>query len=68
MGTSNHDLMYFSSFLKHDNGMYQKLMELQTTIYNYNPKGSVEPEIFPIFQHKVEQTPHFMLVTEMVHI
>ena len=32
MGTSNNDLMYFSSFLKHDKGMNQKLMEIQTTI------------------------------------
>ena len=28
----------------------------------------VEPEIFPIFQHKVERTPHCMRVTEMGRI
>ena len=35
---------------------------------NYNPKSSVECEIFPIFQHKVERIPHFTQVTEIVHI
>ena len=35
---------------------------------NFNPKSSVEPEIFPIFQHKVEQTSHFTRVTEVRHI
>ena len=67
-GTSNNDLMYFYSFLKHDKGMNSKLMEFQTTIQNYNPKSSVEPEIFPIFQHKVEQIPHFTELTEIVHM
>ena len=60
--------MYFYSFLKHDKGLNQKLMEFQTTIKNYNPKSSVEPEIFSIFQHKVERTPHFAQVVEIVHI
>ena len=68
MGTSNNDLMYFYPFLKHDKGMNRKLMEFQTTIQIYNPKSSVEPEIFPIFQHKVERIPHFTRVTEMGHI
>ena len=35
---------------------------------NFNPKNSVEPEKFPIFQHKVEWTPHFTRVTEVRHI
>ena len=43
-------------------------MEFQTTIKNYNPKSIVEPEIFPIFQQKVERTPHFVQVAEIVHI
>ena len=43
-------------------------MEFQTDIQNYNPNSSVEPEIFLIFQHKVEGTPHFTQVTEIVHI
>ena len=54
--------------MKHNKGMNWKLMEFQTTIQNYNPKSSVEPEIFPIFQHKVERIPHFTQVTEIVHI
>ena len=29
---------------------------------------SVDPEIFAIFQHKVEQIPHFTRVTEVRHI
>ena len=29
---------------------------------------SVDPEIFAIFQHKVEQIPHFARVTEVRHI
>ena len=29
---------------------------------------SVDPEIFAIFQHKVEQIPHFTQVTEVRHI
>ena len=32
METSNNDLMYFYSFLKHDKGMNWKLMEFQTII------------------------------------
>ena len=32
MGTSNNDLIYFLSFLKHDKGMNRKLMEFPTTI------------------------------------
>ena len=48
--------------------MNQKLMEFQPIILNYNPKNSVEPEIFQVFQHKVERTPHFTRVTEMRHI
>ena len=68
MGTSNNDLIYFLSFLKHDKGMNQKLMEFPTIIKNYNPKSSVEPEIFQVFQHKVEQTLHFTRVTEVRHI
>ena len=31
-------------------------------------KSSVEPEIFPTFQHKVERIPHFARVTEVRHI
>ena len=31
-------------------------------------KSSVEPEIFPIFQHKVERIPHFARVTEVRYI
>ena len=42
-------------------------MEFQTTIKNYNPKISVDPEIFAIFQHKVERTPLFTRVTEVRH-
>ena len=45
--------------------MKWKLMEFQTTVQNYNWKSSVEPEIFPIFQHKVEQILHF---NDMRHI
>ena len=30
-------------------------------------KSSVEPEIFPIFQHKIERIPHFARVTEVRH-
>ena len=29
---------------------------------------SVDPEIFAIFQHKVEQIPHFAQVTEVRHM
>ena len=29
---------------------------------------SVDPEIFPIFQHKVERIPHFARVIEVRHI
>ena len=29
---------------------------------------SVDPEIFAIFQHKVERIPHFARVTEVRHI
>ena len=29
---------------------------------------SVDPEIFAIFQHKVERTPHFTRVTEVRNI
>ena len=43
-------------------------MEFQTTIQNYNPKSSTGPEIFPIFQHKVEQIPYLTQLTEIVHI
>ena len=32
------------------------------------PKSSVELEIFPIFQHKVEGTPHFARVSKVRHI
>ena len=32
------------------------------------PKSSVEVEIFPIFQHKVERTPHFALISEVRHM
>ena len=35
---------------------------------NYNAKGSVEPEIFPTFQHKVERIPHFARVSEVRHM
>ena len=35
---------------------------------NYNSKSKVEPEIFAIFQHKVEQVPHFTYVTGVRHI
>ena len=31
-------------------------------------KSSVEPEIFGIFQHRVERIPHFARVTEVRHI
>ena len=31
-------------------------------------KSSVESEIFPTFQHKVEWIPHFARVTEVRHI
>ena len=31
-------------------------------------KSSVEPEIFPTFQHKVERVPHFARVSEVRHI
>ena len=48
--------------------MNWKLRELQTTSWIYNPKSSVEQEIFPIFQHKVEGTPHLTQVTGNVHI
>ena len=48
--------------------MIRKLMEFQTIIQNYNAKSSIEPEIFGIFQHKVEQTPHFARVSEVRHI
>ena len=31
-------------------------------------KSSVEPEIFPTFQHKVERVPHFARISEVRHI
>ena len=31
-------------------------------------KSLIEPEIFGIFQHKVERTPHFARVSEVRHI
>ena len=31
-------------------------------------KSSVEPEIFPTFQHKVERVPHFARVSEVRHM
>ena len=68
MQTSNNDLMDFKSILKHDKGMNRKLIEFQTTVSNCNPKSSVEAEIFPIFQHKVEWTQHFTRVTEVRHM
>ena len=43
-------------------------MEFQTIIKNYNAKSSIEPEIFGIFQHKVERTSHFARVSEVRHI
>ena len=43
-------------------------MEFQTIILNYNAKSSIEPEIFGIFQHKVERTPHFARVSEVRYI
>ena len=43
-------------------------MEFQTIISNYNAKSSIEPEIFLIFQHKVERVPHFARVSEVRHI
>ena len=38
-GTSNNDLMYFYSFLKHHKGMNQKLRQFFITIRNYNTKS-----------------------------
>ena len=43
-------------------------MEFQTIILNYNAKSSIEPEIFGIFQHKLEGIPHFARVSEVRHI
>ena len=48
--------------------MILKLIEFQTIISNYNAKSSIEPEIFGIFQHKVERTPHFARVSEVRHV
>ena len=48
--------------------MTRKLMEFQTIILNYNAKSSIEPEIFPIFKHKVERVPHFARVSEVRHM
>ena len=48
--------------------MIRKLMESQTIILNYNAKSSIEPEIFGIFQHKVEGIPHFARVSEVRHM
>ena len=31
-------------------------------------KSSIEPEIFGIFQHKVERVPHFARVSEVRHM
>ena len=36
--------------------------------FSYACKTKGEPEIFPIFQHKVERIPHFAHVTEVRHI
>ena len=33
-----------------------------------NPAGTTEPEIFGIFQHKVEGIPHFARVSEVRHM
>ena len=60
--------MYFYSFLKQYIDMNWKLRKFQTTVQNYNPKSCVEPEIFKIFQHKVELTPHFTHFSGIVHI
>ena len=53
--------MYFYSFLKHDMSFKP---ESKITI----KESSVEPEIFGIFQHKVELIPHFTRITEVRHI
>ena len=43
-------------------------MEFQTILSNYNAKSLIEPEIFRIFQHKVERIPHFARVSEVRYI
>ena len=48
--------------------MNWKLSEFQTIKQNYNPKSWAEQEIFQIFQHKVELTPHFTHFSGIIHI
>ena len=38
------------------------------TVQNYNSESLVEPEIFQIFQHKLERAPHFTHFSEIVHV
>ena len=48
--------------------MKQKLRKFKFTAQNYNSESLVEPEIFQIFQHKVERTLHFTYFSEIVYI
>ena len=54
--------------MKHYRGMKQKLRKFKITAQNDNSESLVEPEIFQIFQHKVERTLHFTCFSEIVHI
>ena len=38
------------------------------TVQNDNSESLVEPEIFQIFQHKVEGAPHFTHFPEIIHM
>ena len=48
--------------------MNQKLRKFKITVQNNNSESLVELEIFQIFQHKVEQAPHFTHFSEIVHM
>ena len=48
--------------------MNYKLRKFKITVQNYNSESLVEPEIFQIFQHKVERALHFTHFSEIVHM
>ena len=48
--------------------MNEKLRKFKITVQNYNSESLVEPEIFQIFQQKVEQARHFTHFSKIVHI
>ena len=58
----------FNHFFKHYKGMNQRLRKFKITVQNYNSESLVEPELFWIFQHKVEWALHFTHFSEIVQI